>query len=539
MTKFSKVALAVALGVAGLVAACMDDPLGPEPTTFPVSRVGLVQSPASIDLLARGFAIALADDDFRMQILEDMRDSPFLNHALHLSSYLSGSRGQSIMAAIGGQLGEETGAFASAIASGANMASFVNPPKFRMRWEGDADLAVLPLFEGALDEDGVVAGYRPGGTEVGVEFYEQAQFPVFLLGLSLIDFGSDPEARRASAPKHDRRTISAGEEVAGGPLTLPFASAGAVTGTTGPASVFNRCPFNDPDCEEPAPPPPPPPPPAPAPHAGYYVAGTEGCFWHFPYSPSYNNADQDGIFDWCEQNLAEALAPQLLIDYAELDATREPYFAARSAFVTGEGATLVSVFYAFSYHMDMGHPNGSLEGFHDGDSEFVVVSVKDEGDGYWSGYIITTAAHRGTPGDSSQGWWAGGDPPSCCINPFYDYPEFVPGRPLAPRVWVSRNKHGSYGSQYWCNNGGTFAGFGTQDVCSGNYSVGNVVIATDANLGNENYHPSPMRNCTSSRAPSTYPGTECFWSPAFFWGWHGTSESDTTPYLFHLRDFGF
>ena len=97
-----------AAGVALFFAACSDTSV--DPPQGEDAQFTRVPQEVSLDLLAKGLAIALADDGFRQQVFEDLRDSPFPQHALHLPSYLSGDRGSSIMAAIGGALGPETGA---------------------------------------------------------------------------------------------------------------------------------------------------------------------------------------------------------------------------------------------------------------------------------------------------------------------------------------------------------------------------------------------------------------------------------------------
>lgn len=520
-TKLRKVALSGALGIVGLVAACTDMPVQPESTVIPSLQVASVRSQVSMDLLARGLAIALADDDFRMQILEDMRDSPFPNHSLHLPSYVSRGRGQSIMAAIGGQLRGETGAFARGLAAGGNIAFYVNPPEFRSTWEGDADLAVIPLFEGALSADGFVVGYRPGGVEVSVGFYAPATFPVFLVGLSEMEFGSDPESKRASAPRHGRPTISTPAEEFGPPL-LTVSTLVQCNEETGEGC---ECQI-DPDLPEcggagegpPAPPRPPP---------GYYVAGTDDCVNYVALG-----ADHDGMLDSCEYYLSAAMAPSLLIDASDKAPTFEPYYAARlDGQSSATGRQLVKIFYAVAYHEDPGMLG------HNGDSEYVAVWASDEGNGYWSREWVLTAAHVGSPAASSKLW--AGRPEN--VRPYpvniLLYPEFVSSRPLGPRVWVSRDKHANYGSKFACNNGGGFLGtILFDDTCTGSVVVRDFVAYSDGNLGRKAYHDPPMRNCTNSRIGA--PGQECFWNAAQFKGWQGGSGG-TTPYLDHLRTMGF
>ena len=395
-----------------------------------------------------------------------------------------------------------------------------------MTWEGDADLAVLPLFEGALDADGLVVGYRPGGVQVSVDIYAQSTFPAFLLGLSSIDFGPNPESQRASAPKHGRPTISTPEEEFGGGLSATMSS--FMGGDCDPESTVPcecqidlegtppegcaPCELDPESCEEEEPAYE----PSPPIQRGFHVHGTESCFWHPPLLAGYNDADLDGVFDSCENALAVAMAPRLGLHPAELDASREPYFAAITV-----GAGIVAVFYALSYHWDMGNPLGTAGG-HPGDSEFVIVTVQDEGNGYWSRKGIYTAAHEGTPGESSR-WWGP-----------VEYPApYVPTRPLAPTVYVAVNKHASYGSVLGCEQGGTFFTFGSLDHCASNGPQEDVTAHHHANLGS---YRSPIRDCVPSIAG--YPGFECFWTGSYFLGWTG-EEASTTAYSQHLVPRGF
>ncbi len=526
MPKLHAGSLSVVLGIVGLLAACTDTPVQPESTAIPSSQVASARSQVSMDLVARGLAIALADDDFRMQILEDMRDSPFPNHSLHLSSYLSRRRGQSIMAAIGGQLEGEMGAFANGLAAGGNIALYMNPPEFRTTWKGDADLAVIPLFGGALDEYGYVVGYRPGGVEVSVGFYAPATFPVLLVGSSTIDFGSDPEGKRASAPKRGRPTISTPEEEFGpqefGPRSFSVSTLEQCNEETGEGCECQIDP-DLPECggegEGPTGPPPPPP--------GHYVAGTDDCVNYVALG-----ADRDAMLDSCEYYLAAAMAPALLIDAFDGAPTFEPYYAARlDGRSSATGRQLVKIFYAVAFHKDPGAFG------HHGDSEYVSVWASDEGNGYWSREWVLTAAHVGSPAASSKLW--AGRPENVMPYPVNIplYPEYVNSRPLAPRVWVSQDKHGNYGSKFACNNGGGFIGTALlHDTCTGFVIVHDFVAYSDGNLGGEAHHDPPMRNCTNSRIGA--PGRECFWSAAKFSGWQGGSGG-TTPYSNHLRTMGF
>ena len=57
-----------------------------------------------VDSVAYALALALSNDEVRATLLEDMRDSPFEDHALHLHSYLAGNRGPALGAYLYGLL---------------------------------------------------------------------------------------------------------------------------------------------------------------------------------------------------------------------------------------------------------------------------------------------------------------------------------------------------------------------------------------------------------------------------------------------------
>ena len=505
MTKSRMIALLVATGITGLVAACVDTPVEPE---LPVASV---RPQVSVDLMARGLAIALEQDDFRMQILEDMRDSPFPKHSLHLSSYLSGERGRSIMAAIAGGLGRETGAFAAALARSENVALHMNPAKFRMTWEGDPSVAVFPIHDGAVDESGMMVGYRPGGTEMRSEAFTQATFPGLLIESSLVDFGSDPETQRSSSSKHNRGTISTREEEFGEPGPLALSALAASPG----CDEFSQegcdpCLFDPslPECQESSPSVP-------------SIPGTGGFCW--VAASSSGDADGDGLRDSCEHAIALAFAPRMRTSKRDPDETRESYWAARPT-TNRYGDRLVKIFYAFAYHKDWGI-NGYGIGGHLGDSEYVAVTGRllAPWTNQWYLYSVYLSAHEGTFFERSE------------LVPAASYPEVMDG--LAPVVWISWSKHANFRSEYVCDHSVPF------EYCSNDRRSNNspTEVRADANLGS---YGRPLRSCQTSRwwwDRVNYHGVECFWWDMPFRGWWGADHNApaSAPYLGMLRNHGF
>lgn len=94
------------------------------------------------------------------------------------------------------------------------------------------------------------------------------------------------------------------------------------------------------------------------------------------------DADADGLGDFCEKNLAEAFAPEMIYNNTD-DIRRESYWAAKP------NGTKVRVFYALAYYFDLGLTGfdyweckavslweliGECDGHH-GDSEHVVLDL--------------------------------------------------------------------------------------------------------------------------------------------------------------------
>jgi hypothetical protein len=477
---------------------------------------------SDLNLFAKGLAVALEQDSLRLQLLEDMRDSPFEHHTLHLRSYLQGQRGRSVRNGIAAGLGWENGDAVMDLLGSDNVALLINPPIQRETWRGEADLVIWPVV-GTVTSDTAV-GYRTGGDSLVFGVSVPTESPFLLVHQSKINFGADAEQARLSAPKAARGTIAVPGEHFGGPPVVSaltsstLASAYCNEGTGEGCDICIDFP-DDPECtgEDP---------PGPGP-GYYYIPGTENCVNYVVLG-----GDWDGILDGCEQLLAAAMAPKMLIDFGDNAPTWEPYYAVEMDGQTATGQRLFKIFYAIAYHRD----GGSFG--HNGDSEYVVVWAIERGSGYWSRYRIFTAAHVNSPAESSK-WWA-----SDTYGLYWPYiteiyPAFVSDRPMAPQVWVSRDKHANYGSKSDCNSGGGFYGIPIySDTCTG-YVIGSDFVAySDGNLGRGGRHDPPMRNCTVSRSPPP-DGDECFWSDYAFYGWSSVEENGTTAYLAHLNHHDF
>ncbi len=217
--------------------------------------------------------------------------------------------------------------------------------------------------------------------------------------------------------------------------------------------------------------------------------------------------DVDGVVDFCEFQLALAFRPLLAIDPWDEDATREPYWAARR-----EGAT-IKIFYAFAYHWDNGIDSpwcaGDYAGWclgHPGDAEHVKITISFDSDTqHWVTDTVYFAAHAGTLAESSE-------------TRAWTSVEFPTKSRHYPRVWVSRDKHGSYATRSSCNNGGAL----DLDTCENNQDTARAETWEQRNLGSSTYQ---FVNYTTTTAdPYTYTGEEYFWDvDKYFCGWDGDS----------------
>ena len=114
--RISTVTVVAALGSALLFSSCTDDvataprsAASLSPLTAQLQKVSLpaVQpgDSAKADTLARAVALTLGNAAIRQHVLADLRDSPFSEHGIDLSSYLGGSQGHAVAAAVAQRVG--------------------------------------------------------------------------------------------------------------------------------------------------------------------------------------------------------------------------------------------------------------------------------------------------------------------------------------------------------------------------------------------------------------------------------------------------
>lgn len=263
---------------------------------------------------------------------------------------------------------------------------------------------------------------------------------------------------------------------------------------------------------------------------GIYLGST----FSFAACTASGGADQDGVGELCEFQLALAFRPLLHTNQYDEDLTREPAWAARRG-----GVNEVVIFYALAYHMD-----GGSDAFYDpcradftgsclshfGDSEFIELRVKyNATTAHWVLNGAFLSAHYQTDGESSTNLTAS------TIGTLF-YPEKNLGY---PRVLVSRDKHANYPTWAVCEYIG---GWNGSDSCQGNRDDVRVEVWRNRNLGSSTY---PFFDQVNSNSPLIYSGTEYFWTAGKpFCGWDGPSLNHNRAncagvYGDHLRDRGF
>lgn len=289
-------------------------------------------------------------------------------------------------------------------------------------------------------------------------------------------------------------------------------------------------------------------PPAP----GYWMGTTvtpSTCI--SPTGAGINDADYDGLSDYCESLLALKFRPALTVSAYDCDAGMEPYWAAK---VFPNQGNVVRLIYLFSYYRDCGAPDsfsltctaqqfagnlGTLVGLlpdfyvgpipissedlcagHQGDSEFMIEDLKyDAANQHWYVARAFFSAHWRTDGDHSRWTSTAG----------LEYPEKYAGY---PRDWVAEGKHANYPTRDACSNHGGYA-----DTCNSNPNGGAQIRGgQNYNVGSVQHPFINQQACvTGGKLVAYYPdqyGIECYWKPAdTFAGWSPyPMATDATPY---------
>lgn len=283
-----------AIAVSGLLLAlqgCSDDVPTSAATNPERSSSQAIAQDQPVEWLARGIAGALAEPAVRQQILEDLRDSPFSKHGIHLRSYLRGKRGKAIVAAAAPAAGMEPKQFLAAIDDLPKLQLLMPRSLDRVGWTGTDDVVVVataaPLPQIAVQDS--FTGYTPYGEAVGFRVSAIPNFPmIFVMPMDkdkAKEFGDDPEAKRKGIPKQSRKTVSTREEEISPTYIEP-----------------DPC-DTDPDCRSGG---------GSGSPTGYRLS-TESVWSTCISVSSTTDRDRDGLRDACEYEVAHAFSPRLMM----------------------------------------------------------------------------------------------------------------------------------------------------------------------------------------------------------------------------------
>lgn len=476
--------------------ACADQ----TPTALPASAGSAQQSPADapvqeeIQLVARGVALALRQPLLRHQLLQDLRDSPFPEHRIHLRSYLAGERGRAITAVAAAAAGVSTDSFL-AIVEGLPQLQISVPVSYdRVTWTGSDSAVVIGLTLPGKEVLRLrsITGYGTRmGEPVSVPIGVALPYPVVLIAPIEIDFGPDPEGKRRSAPKRSRKTISTSEETFFTTTDCNDETAVMECDTSGGSDAGWDSGVKLP--------------------SGY----TYQCFVSVG---APGDSDGDGILQQCEAELADAFGPYLQWDQGEEGSQRQSYFAVKR----GGTSTEVKIMYMMGYFADAGSDTWGTA--HDGDSEFLIFTVSYK-NGWWRLSTVYLSAH-----------WrvAFLDASSLRSTEEFEHPDGnLYGR---PKIWIAEDKHANYSSQQKCDEGANF-----QDNCDQPINALEIHSAiADRNVGNRESGTTQLLNCVVRTAHGGG-GTkdECLWTDSEFSGWQNVYEKNSTGYTEILDAFDF
>lgn len=484
-------------------------------------------SRAVLDAFANVLARGLSDSAMRMAVLEDLRDSPFDRHKVHLDSYITGKRGRANLAAIARASAIPPDSLLRLASALRNYELWMPSVTHRTRWSGTSDVVVVAttmLPSDMWKTPAEYVAYDVSGAASTVNLLGHNPKPYLLVAPARQSFGKDPEVARAAAPKQPRRTISTREteftaSIQSGSDTQSSTTLSSAAPQQSSMSSSCNPEVDGPDCCDettiycPNPP------------EGNGTAGVgmgftfEDCVKPFnePIAESLDR-DYDHILDSCESQLAKAFEPRLVFHPSENHKGREPYYAVnRSA-----DGQRVRIIYALSYYWDPGFR--ALDGTygHAGDSEFIIVHVGRyigyNVPGKWQVHYVTYSAHFDSADDYTRTyWWSDAQ---------YSTGEFG----IRPLVYVALDKHANYRSHSECDAGAWYS----DDCYAAGPSPELAGIPSTANLGNVHagegfpqgtYSGRILTDCVPSRVGGAGKhGTECYWSTwlsADFAGWTG------------------
>lgn len=505
------------------------------------------------DSLAMGLALALSDGVIRGQLRDALRDSPFRAHAIDLVSFLRGSNGLVIAGKAATALGIERAALIRLAESAGNLELVMPRPLDRVSWDGSADIEVTatPVSLRQRKETGRESerGYDVSGNATSVFTLRYSSRPYIIIRPAEFAFPAEAEALRAAAARQSRNTVStpaeereamrqrgrervAREKAAG----ITTASGIMFDGSAGFIIIPCGQPGAPPSCDIP-----PPPPPASVGGGGATLASAmtkNYCYGITSPLNATNDRDNDRVRDDCENAIAAQFAPTLNIGNNDSRPARQPYWALSRH---PDHPDNVQIIYAISYVTDGGVANVGWW-WHEGDSEFIIVEVKNVSASKWGIIEATLSAHFGAEEGVPPEYQWGAD------SYYWDDLDYPQG-PF-PRIWASLEKHANYRTKEVCASGGPYG----IDTCGGDYFGAQIPAPPARNVGN--YYHLPVGSRTTATQildcvlwqgqPYLYyvyrTGEECFWrltDNANFSGWHPVRQEGAAPYwkIFSIFEF--
>lgn len=475
-------------------AACQDAPTQLLPPAGSAEPSG-AEASAQVEMVARGVALALRQPTLRRQLFEDLRDSRFPEHRIHLRSYLAGERGRVISAFAASGVGIPTERFLAAVKGLPQLQISVPVSHHRVNWAGSDSAVVIghTIPKEAVPLLDSIVGYSTRtGERVVVPTTVSSPYPLIVIAPAEVDFGQDPESTRKAAPTQNRKTISTSEET----YSLQSTSDCNLT-----VAVI--------DC-----------------NSGSTTLGWDsgvqlpsGYTYQCMVTPgSAGDTDGDGLLQQCEADLAHAFRPFLQWDQGEESSNKQGYFAVKR----GGTSTEVKIMYLMGYFADSGHDIAG--GAHDGDSEFLVFTVSYR-NGWWRMSTAFLSAHWGV-----YGW----DSSSTRSIDEFQRPD---GTPYArPKIWIAEDKHANYSSQSKCDEGANYADNCDQPITA----LESLGVPADRNIGNRESGTTQLLNCVV-RTSHGGGGTkdECLWTYGEFSGWQNLHSKNSTGYTTILDAFNF
>ncbi|MEJ7760581.1 MAG: hypothetical protein WKF55_13440 [Gemmatimonadaceae bacterium] len=467
----------------------------------PLTSIATTEVDTSLNAILKGVALALRTTSVRQQLLADLRDTPFPRHKIHLQSYLRGARGAAIVEAAALGLAVTPQHLLMQLAALPTLEFSMSRSIDRVRWTGTDDVLVVGSVSTLHDilRTGRLAGYNTRGEPITVPVmgaFEPA--PQLHVLKAQSDFGSDPERARSQAPRRMGSTISTRNE--------EFFT---VQNDCGPEAVI-ECPTEGTG-------------------AGGFVATGYQLDPAFSWDNCVTNStgpdrDMDQIKDDCEHAVALTFRPYLKVMSNDNNLSREPHWSVTRSF---EFPRTFRIFYALAYREDGGSPAFGQGGSHNGDSEFIIVEVREESAARYQMTRGTLSAHDGECcGVDGTGTWTSAD--------FQFRSGEGRGRPI---VWVAEDKHANYKTENQCDKGANW--LDNCDNPASGYQTSEV--RSDDNIGNlANF----MLDCVPSRDP--YRGDydpnllECFITTLHkFVGWRELDGGAAAAYITKLSNWGF